>query len=48
MLMPHNLRKQFQQAGFEDVNLFAGLDDRPFDRTSTRLLVVGRKPAATG
>jgi hypothetical protein len=45
MFLPHDLQHLFTQAGFEDVQLFAGLDDRPFDRHSTRLVVSGRKPA---
>jgi len=37
------LAAMFEQAGFQDVAAYGGLDRRPYDRDSRRLVVTGRK-----
>ena len=37
------LREVMLQAGFAEVEIFGGLDGRPYDRESARLVAVGRK-----
>ena len=40
--MPHELVRLFEEAGFVEVALF-GPDGKPYERTSRRLIVVGRR-----
>lgn len=39
------LRSRMEQAGFVDVRLYGGLDGEPYERESTRLVAVGRRPS---
>lgn len=43
MYMPHDLVRLFREAGFVDVALF-GPGPTPFERTSARVIAVGRRP----
>jgi SAM-dependent methyltransferase len=44
LYLPHMLIDLFEQAGFTEVELFGEYDASPYDRLSTRCIVLGHKP----
>jgi hypothetical protein len=42
--MPHELVRLFEAAGFVAVGICGDVDQRPLDRSSSRCVVVGRRP----
>jgi hypothetical protein len=44
MYLPHELVAMFERVGFRELEL-CGAEGEPYERTSRRLIVVGRRPA---